>query len=99
MNENIWLSGKKVELPEMLAGREARVETQRRLLAAYPSGCLISFTLNIAGPVKVYPLAEFAFDEGIKQLEGAFSGGFSYREIQKNNYGLEAFFTTEMPAG
>ena len=40
-----------VSLMEMLLAREARANRQRRLLAQYGKP-LISFTMNIAGPVK-----------------------------------------------
>ena len=55
--------GEPVSLPEMLNAREHRVYFQQELLKKY--GCtLISFTLNVAGPVKVFPLAVRTFEEG-----------------------------------
>ena len=46
--------GAEAELPDMLNARERRVWVQEKLLAEY-SGVLVSFTLNIPGPVKVLP--------------------------------------------
>lgn len=59
-----------VTLQEMLDAREARVEAQRDLL----SDCglpLISFTMNIPGPVKNSAPIRRAFDEGLRLLETA----------------------------
>lgn len=39
------------ELPDMLNARERRVWMQEQLLSEFP-GVLVSFTLNIPGPVK-----------------------------------------------
>ena len=50
-------------LPDMLSAREARAERQRKLLAERGLP-LISFTLNIAGPVKICPFARLAYEEG-----------------------------------
>jgi phosphoribosyl-dephospho-CoA transferase len=43
-----------VELSQMLAARDYRVERQRALLERYRLP-LVSFTMNIAGPVKNSP--------------------------------------------
>lgn len=61
---------REVTLPEMLEARDRRAEAQRRLLAdrGLP---LISFTMNIPGPVKNSPLYRRGFDEGLRQLERA----------------------------
>ena len=61
---------REVTLQEMLDARDRRAEAQRRLLAdrGLP---LISFTMNIPGPVKNSPLYRRGFDEGLRQLERA----------------------------
>lgn len=64
MNIKELVIGEYADLPRMLHARERRQHVQRQLLDAY--GCpLISFTLNIPGPVKVFPLAIRTFEEGL----------------------------------
>lgn len=53
--------GAEAELPDMLNARERRVWVQEKLLSEYP-GVLISFTLNIPGPVKVLPYVPETLD-------------------------------------
>ncbi len=59
-----------VTLQEVLDARERRAEAQRQLLKrlALP---LISFTMNIPGPVKDSPMIRRGFDEGLRMLESA----------------------------
>lgn len=63
---------REVSLNEVLEAREARALLQRRLSEKYKTP-VISFTMNIAGPVKDSPLLRRAFFSGIKQLEAAFT--------------------------
>lgn len=66
------LGNKQVSLEEVLAAREKRVLNRQSLLTRYNLP-LICFTLNIPGPIKTFPLAQKAFDEGkaliLRQLE------------------------------
>ena len=58
----------KITLEQMLLARDRRASRQAALLARY--GCpVISFTMNIAGPVKDSPLIRYAFRSGLRQLE------------------------------
>ena len=59
---------REVTLMEMLEAREARVQQQDALRERYGS-VVISFSLNIAGPVKDSPLIRRAFQTGLEQLE------------------------------
>ena len=59
---------REVSLSEVLAAREDRVARQAELLAAYGVP-LISFTMNIAGPVKDTALIRRAFFSGCTMLE------------------------------
>ena len=59
---------REVTLSEVLAAREDRVARQAELLAAYGAP-LISFTMNIAGPVKDTALIRRAFFAGCTMLE------------------------------
>ena len=59
------------DLEAVLRFREERTEAQRLLLNQYRLP-LVSFTMNIAGPVKRSGLIDFAFDEGVRTLEATF---------------------------
>ena len=53
-----------VTLEDILRARDTRANAQRRLLRAYRLP-LVSFTMNIAGPVKDTPLVRLAFRAGL----------------------------------
>ncbi len=63
------MTGNEISLEQMLARRESRVHEQELLRAKY-SGTLISFTMNIPGPVKTNELIRKAFDDGKTLLLG-----------------------------
>ena len=52
--------GREAALLDMLDARERRQDMQRALIGQYHLP-VISFTLNIVGPVKVFPLAVETF--------------------------------------
>ena len=62
------LKGTMVELADMLDAREARAQRQAALHAAHPDAVLVSFCLNIPGPVKTNDLLRRLFDEGIAEI-------------------------------
>ena len=66
MSENMKY-GKEVTLCEILDARERRAALQASLLTDY-GVTLVSFTMNIAGPIKNTPLIERAFEYGLKKL-------------------------------
>lgn len=55
---------REVTLEEVLAFRDEKAGIQRRLLAEYPAGCLVSLGMNIPGPVKRNELVRAAFEAG-----------------------------------
>ncbi len=59
---------REVTLMEMLEAREARVRQQDALRERYGLP-VVSFTLNIAGPVKDSPLIRRAFQAGLDQMD------------------------------
>lgn len=67
MDKRNLVCGEQIELSRMLEAREARAQMQQRILRRTHRP-LISFTLNIAGPVKVFPLAASAFEEGVRLI-------------------------------
>lgn len=64
---------REITLAEVLAARESRAARQRQLLAERGLP-LISFCMNIAGPVKNGPLIRRAYREGLLRLEQALRG-------------------------
>ena len=67
-----------MELAELLLAREKRAARQKELLAKYDA-TLISFTMNIPGPVKNSPLIQGGFGLGVRLLVVQFPP-FVYRE-------------------
>ena len=63
---------REVTLSEMLDARDRRALAQRQLLEEYGLP-LLSFTMNIPGPVKDSPLIRRGFDEGLRRLDAALS--------------------------
>lgn len=88
---------REITLQEVLDAREARVSRQKRLLAAYGRP-LLSFTMNMAGPVKRSALADFAFREGLAALRGRLGTALLHEEITDAPAGLEAVLACTLPA-
>ncbi len=58
---------------DMMKAREDRVRAQALLLER-TDGPLISFTLNIPGPYKVFWGASYCFEKGLAALKEALAG-------------------------
>ena len=85
-----------VTLEEVLRARDARADAQRRLLQVHRLP-LVSFTMNIAGPVKSSPLIELAFDAGLVALYAAL-GQPETAEVIRPATGCEALLVYDRPA-
>ena len=86
-----------VTLEQMLAAREARVRMQEQLLARYGAP-VISFTMNIAGPIKYTPLIRRAFFEGHAALKAALSDArlpILWSGVEEAQTGCEALFAVD----
>ncbi|MGB4438593.1 MAG: triphosphoribosyl-dephospho-CoA synthase CitG [Sedimentibacter sp.] len=97
MNLSEILGNDRVSLSDILDARENRVIEQQKILDAYNMP-VISFTLNIPGPVKTFPLAEKAFIEGDKLIKKQLDRNHCDIVYQKNNAdktGYEAFFAVD----
>lgn len=99
------IKGTPVALPEMLDAREARAFRQRELLTLGANAfadkaeaySLISFSMNIAGEIKAFPLGLAAFDEGLKELRARIPESvLLHFEESRKNTGPEAFFLLAM---
>lgn len=92
---------REVTLAEVLEAREARVRRQDALREQY-GAAVVSFTMNIAGPVKDSPLIRRAFRAGIRQLAcglRAWSLEILHREENLAAAGCEALFAVSGPVG
>ena len=85
-----------VTLEDILRARDTRANAQRRLLRAYRLP-LVSFTMNITGPVKSSPLIELAFDAGLEALYDAL-GQPAAAEVIRPATGCEALLVYDRPA-
>ncbi len=91
---------REVTLQEVLDARDRRAEEQRRLLALHGRP-LLSFTMNIPGPVKDSPLIRRGFDEGLCLLDAALDRAGIARLSRKENRavtGCELLCALEAPA-
>ena len=92
MDDLRFYTGKKIELLQMLEEREERAKRQKKLLTKNPGKVLLSFTMNIPGPVKAFPLAHQAFISGIPVVEQGIKvagGRRDERYIRENETGYE----------
>ncbi len=71
-----WTLGPAITLAEILDAREHRAWIQQELLLQKPAS-LLSFTLNIAGPVKVTPFTKWLYHLGCYLIQ---------RGIQNSTY-------------
>lgn len=91
---------REVTLEEILDAREERIKSQREMLQKHKSP-LISFCMNIAGPVKNSPLIRKAFDEGTSMLEAALAEEdlrVTERIFKDSVTGCEAIYAVNAPA-
>ncbi len=89
---------KEVTLAQILQAREDRVCKQRTLLTAYHCP-VISFTMNIAGPVKTSPLVERAFTEGLDALDSQLpKEHVLFRDTDISVTGCEAMYAVDLNA-
>lgn len=69
MNDFFMGEWKQTSMGQILIRREERSRQQRELLTRCP--CVISFTMNIPGAQKMFPLAGAGFREGLEQISSA----------------------------
>ena len=89
-----------VTVADVLSARDARVERQKRMLAAHGLP-LISFTMNIAGEIKQDAWIERAFLEGVRRIEVALTAdgiAVAEREQTLAFTGCEEIWAVDAPA-
>ncbi len=90
-----------VTLQDILTAREARAARQDSLRKEFQSP-LISFSMNIPGPIKDSPLIRRGFRAGLQELRGALAAGkfkSLHEETTAEKTGPEAFFCIQGEAG
>lgn len=94
MENTPWIQGPEASLEDVLAARDNRSALQQRLLYLYRKP-LICFTLNMAGPVKSFPLAKETFLQGKKEILSLLSAnGFALPHYEESltAAGSQGFF-------
>ena len=85
-----------VSVMQILAARDQRAATQKRLLARFGKP-LICFTMNIAGPVKYSENIQAGYALGKRLLQARLSS-LLYFEESISDTGCEGFFVVDAPA-
>lgn len=91
-------SDPEVTLPMMLECRENRAKRQRELIEKYGKP-VVSFTMNIAGPIKINYFIERGFCIGYERLEGAFYSyktNVLYSTFRLSVTGPEGYFVVDL---
>ena len=92
-NVNKW---REVTLTEILDAREKRAELQKKLLSEYEA-TLISFTMNIAGPVKNSIAIERAYRGGLAELSKLLPDDkILFKHSQSDNCGTFAIIVADI---
>lgn len=92
MKADLVFTGPTITLEQVLQSRTRRAARQQALLQE-GAPCLVSFTLNIPGNIKQFPLARAAFQEGFDQLRRAFGASVLKEEALDEPTGSEALLT------
>ncbi len=92
-----YFNGESVELHEILKARDKRQERQQKMLSSY-GNILICLTLNIAGPVKYFPMAEKTIKEGIESIKASLACEripVMDHKLYLEKTGCEAYFSVD----
>ncbi|MEH6533130.1 MAG: citrate lyase holo-[acyl-carrier protein] synthase [Photobacterium frigidiphilum] len=98
MIENVSKSA--VNLLDILTNKEARVSRQQEWLKSH-SLPLISFSINMPGPVKMNEASKTSFNQGVDAIgEACRENGWSIitRQILQQKTGPEAIFVVDVPS-
>ena len=90
----LFLNGQDATLQQILLRREARVQMQRELLAR--GRCLVSFSMNVPGQRKRFPLEQKSFEEGLCLLRERFSGQLLEQRLYSGPTGDEAMLLLDL---
>lgn len=82
--------GREISLEELLESRDNRRAFQQSLLERYKSP-IISFMVNMPGPIKNSSLSRRIHAEGMGVLENVFAGRILHKEVRKLDTGYEGY--------
>lgn len=92
------MDGRHITLAQLLAAREDRARAQQAILQQFHRP-ILSFTMNIAGPVKDTPLIRRAFQEGIRLFKASVSAQTILSSQQEcKETGCAALYAVDMDA-
>ncbi len=91
------ISGPKIELELLLESRDRRCAFQQQLLKQYHLP-LVSFMVNMPGPVKRCPLSEKLHTLGCLELKKAFNSKIIWSTVKVLNTGCEGYFVIDLEA-
>ena len=99
MKLNQIFCGSPASPTEILDARSRRAGKQKILLNTPGARCLISFSLNIPGEIKCFPMAIRAFEKGFREIRAAVSGQdlLSFEESRKTQGRRPFSFWLPMP--
>jgi len=80
-----------ITLEELLAGRDRRAALQESLLKEY-NRPLISFTVNMPGPIKLCPQSLRIHEAGVEAIKGILGGNLLHYQLQTPSTGPEGYF-------
>ena len=89
-------SGPAVSMQQILLRREQRALEQRAMLEEAGCSSLVSFTLNIPGPVKQSPALQMVFDAGKKQLSLLLAGHILKKRVACADTGSELLLALDL---
>ena len=101
MNLNDIITGTPVTSEKLRAARDRRILKKQKFLAQNQesTSCLVEFSLNIAGNIKVFPFARAAFREEVQELTDKLSRFSILRsEVHEETTGDFAVFLLGSPA-
>ncbi|MGM9999402.1 MAG: citrate lyase holo-[acyl-carrier protein] synthase [Candidatus Bruticola sp.] len=89
------ISGPAIELEELLESRDKRCAFQQYLLKLRPVP-LISFMVNMPGPIKRSPLSEKLHAAGCSELKKVLKSTIIWSEVRQLNTGFEGYFAVDL---
>lgn len=95
---SLYFTGEEQSLQDILEAREKRVKIQQYLINKY-KGAVVSYKLNIPGPVKYNSFIKRIFDEGLKVFKRdlkRLSVDIQYEKVLYENSGPEYFAVFKM---
>ncbi|MDN6968288.1 citrate lyase holo-[acyl-carrier protein] synthase [Oenococcus sp. UCMA 17063] len=88
--ENIFSSGEKQQITDVLANKDHRAAFQKQILEKYPEDSLLAVKLNIPGPIKNNGRLKRLFKKGTDQLE---------KELRLSNFKILALKSWDKETG